>query len=136
VADLFRMTEATALGIHAMVIAAGGDGMVSAAEIARELEASEAHVAKVLRKLVRSGFLRSRRGPHGGYSMASPAEDVTLLEVYEALEAEARDDGCIFDKPLCSGPCVLGAMVARVRREAREELATTTLAKAVGRRRS
>ena len=41
---------------------------------------------QVLRSLVTHGILRSTRGVEGGYSLQKPPEEVTLLEVIEAVE--------------------------------------------------
>ena len=70
-ADLIRMSEATALGLHTMAAVARRDEPTPAAQIAEELHASEAHLSKVLQRLVRGGLLRSKRGPFGGYTLAN-----------------------------------------------------------------
>ncbi|MEW5826694.1 MAG: Rrf2 family transcriptional regulator [Candidatus Bipolaricaulota bacterium] len=134
-AEIVRISEGTALGLHAMIVAARGGGAVTARSVALEVQGSEAHIAKVLRKLVRSGFLTSKRGPSGGYELAREAESTTLLEVYEALEGPLRADGCVFDRLRCTAPCILGTMVLTMRDTARRELSRMTLAAAAGSRR-
>ena len=47
-ADLIRMSEATALGLHTMAVVAGRSEPTSTAQIAAELHALEAHLSKVL----------------------------------------------------------------------------------------
>jgi len=127
-AALLKMSEATALGLHAMVLAARAEGAVSVPALAEELRASGAHVAKVLHALTRAGLLESKRGPGGGYILARSASKTTLLEVYETLEGSVRRDGCMFAKPVCEQMrCILGDIVERVRNEVIEYLATTTL---------
>lgn len=132
-----KMSEATALGLHAMVLAARAEGAVSAPAIAEELHASEAHLAKVLHTLTRAGLLESKRGPNGGYILAKPGSKTTLLDVYETLEGPVRRDGCLFAKPVCNQvKCILGGLVERVRNEVIEYMAATTLEDAAnGRRR-
>ncbi len=132
-----KMSEATALGLHAMVLATRAEGAISAPAIAAELHASEAHLAKVLHALTRAGLLESKRGPNGGYTLAKPGSKTTLLDVYEALEGPVRRDGCLFAKPVCNQvECILGGLVERVRNEVIGYLATTTLEDAAnGRRR-
>src|ERR1700704_7152872 len=41
------------------------------------------HLAARLRK---AGLVESRRGAHGGYLLARPAEEISMAEVVEALE--------------------------------------------------
>lgn len=127
-AELIRMSEATALGLHTMVLIARRDEPTSTAELSEELGASETHLSKVLRQLVRAGLLRSKRGPSGGYSLAGEVDAIHLLDIYEAFEGPFRRDGCLFAEPVCRQvQCVLGDLVGRLRREAYEYLATTSL---------
>jgi Rrf2 family protein len=127
-ARFLEMSEATALGLHAMVLIARSEGLASAESLAQTLHASRAHLAKVLTTLSEAGFLCSRRGPSGGYQLAQPASQVSLVRVYEALQGSIRLDGCLFDKPICDQVhCILGDLVERVRGEVFEYLASTTL---------
>jgi len=127
-AELIRMSEATALALHTMVLVARREAPLSTAELARELGASEAHLSKVMQQLVRAGLLASKRGPNGGYALARPAEETYLLDVYEAFEGPFRRDGCLFAEPVCRQVrCVLGDLVERLRQEAYDHLATTSL---------
>ncbi len=127
-ADLIRMLEATALGLHAMVGVARRDEPTSTAQIATELRASEAHLSKVLQQLVRVGLLTSKRGPSGGYTLAKPPTEISLLDVYEALEGPLRQDGCLFTEPVCrQAECILGDLVKRLRSEVHDHLRSTSL---------
>jgi Rrf2 family protein len=130
-ADLLRMSEATALGLHAMATISEEAEPVQASPLAEDLCASEAHLSKVLQQLVRAGLLQSRRGPNGGYALTRPAAEISLLEVYEALEGPMRRDACLFAAPVCDRVhCLLGDLVERVRQTVFEELASTSLARA------
>jgi Rrf2 family protein len=127
-AEFIRMSEATALGLHTMAVVARRNGPTSTAQIAAELHASEAHLSKVLQQLVRVGLLRSKRGPSGGYALAKPPGEISLLAVYEALEGPLCQDGCLFTEPVCRRPhCILGDLVERVRNEVHERFESTTL---------
>jgi Rrf2 family protein len=46
----------------------------------------ERFLLQILRNLVTHGILRSTRGVDGGYSLVRPAEEISLLEVIEAIE--------------------------------------------------
>ena len=111
-AKLFRLPEAASLGIHAAVLLAGGqDQLVSAGDLAEQLKASEAHLAKVMQRLVRGGLVHSTRGPKGGFALARPASEVTLLDVYEAVEGEVEPARCVFGEPVCGRKsCVFGGL--------------------------
>ena len=128
-AELLRMQEATALGLHAAVLVAiDQDRALSMGEMAAALKASEAHLAKVLQTLVHAGILESKRGPGGGYRLAKPGGEQTLLDVYRAFEGDIREDGCLFAKKVCTrASCTLGDLVVSVRSQVHDYLRNTTL---------
>jgi Rrf2 family protein len=131
VADFVRMSEATALGLHAAVLAAREQEAITVSTIAAKLSASEAHLSKILQTLAKSGLLESRRGPNGGYVLTKPASEVTLLEVYEVFEGPIRSDGCLFSEPVCHRvQCIFGDVVGRLRAEICETMRSTTLEQA------
>ena len=130
-ADLLKMSEATALALHTMVIIGEQEAPISASPMAKRLCASEAHIFKVLHQLVRAGLLRSKRGPHGGYELARSADEITLMEVYEVFEGPMRKDGCLFGQSTCSRlTCILDELVGDVRMKVVNHFATTTLQQA------
>ncbi|MBE0634462.1 Rrf2 family transcriptional regulator [Candidatus Bipolaricaulota bacterium] len=127
-ANLLKLSEATALALHTMVIISKQDDPISAAPMAEQLRASEAHVFKVLQQLVRSGLLRSKRGPRGGYILARPAAEITLMDVYEKFEGPMRKDGCLFSQSVCGElDCILSTLVEDVRTKVVEHFSSTTL---------
>jgi Rrf2 family protein len=59
-----------------------------------EAEGIAAHnVAKYLRMLRQGGFVDSERGQNGGYSLASPPDQISLAEVIAALGGRLFDPG-------------------------------------------
>ena len=51
---------------------------------------SERFLLKVLRPLVSARILTSVKGPNGGYRLARTANDITMLDVIEAVEGPIR----------------------------------------------
>lgn len=43
--------------------------------------------------LRRAGLLESRRGAKGGYTLARPADEITVLEVVQALDGKLGEEG-------------------------------------------
>jgi len=134
---ILRLSEATALALHAAVLAAEAGEPLRTTEMASTLAASEAHLSKVLQTLTRAGILESKRGPNGGYVLRRDPEEVSLLDVYEALEGPIRSDGCLFSEPVCERVhCILGDLVESVRNDVSAYLKRTSLGEAArGRRR-
>jgi len=130
-ANLLKLSEATALALHTMVIIAEEESPISASPMAEQLCASEAHIFKVLQQLVRAGLLRSKRGPHGGYMLARSPDEITLMDVYEVFEGPMRRDGCLFSNPVCNRlDCILGKLVEDVRMKVVNHFVSTTLEQA------
>jgi len=57
-----------------------------AKRIAEEHRIPPGYLLKVLQQLVRGHILDSVRGPQGGFVLARPAEDMSLLDIVEAIE--------------------------------------------------
>ena len=66
-------------------------GPVLAKEISEEHSIPVEYLLKILQQLVRAGILRSKRGTRGGFSLAKPPKNVTLLEIIEAVNGPFRN---------------------------------------------
>lgn len=128
-AVLLRISEAASLALHTVVLLAAEPGrVVSTGEIASTLRVSAAHLAKVLQRLAKAGLVRSIRGPKGGFILGRAGEEITLLEVYEAVEGPLVLSDCLFSEPICSGErCILGGLLEEVNDRVRGYLAETRI---------
>jgi Rrf2 family protein len=70
----------------------GSDGPVSIGEIARARDIPVQFLEGLFTALRRGGVLHSQRGVKGGYLLARPAAEITVLEVVELLEGELGAD--------------------------------------------
>jgi Rrf2 family transcriptional regulator, cysteine metabolism repressor len=77
----------------------GGDSPVSLGSIAEAEGLPLAYLEHLVQRLRRAGLVESRRGAHGGYTLARPATDVTMAEVVEALEGVIAPIECITASP-------------------------------------
>ena len=126
-----RLTSFTDFALRALMRLAGEPGRSFAtSEIAAEFGISRNHLAKVVRDLADSGFISTQRGVGGGFTLARPAQSITIGEVVRALEGPPlvecfREDGgnCVL-KPRCR----LKARLAAAREAFMRELDATTLA--------
>ena len=125
---LLRISEAASLALHSMAVLAGSEGRVSTGEIASLLGASEHTLSKVMQQLARSGLIRSHRGPGGGFVLWRPENEITLLEIFEAVEGPLGESGCLLEKPVCDGKaCVLGGLLESVHEQVKDYFSKTTL---------
>jgi Rrf2 family protein len=70
----------------------GSSGPVPIGEIARRREIPVQFLEGLFATLRRAGILQSQRGVKGGYSFARQPEEVTVLDVVEALEGQLGAD--------------------------------------------
>ncbi len=116
---ILRLSEAASMAYHAMaVLAADPRRALTTREISRIITGSEAHLAKVMRRLVRAGLAYSTRGPGGGFRIARPAQETTLLDIYEAVEGRFETVDCMLDEPCCrDNECIMGSLIRSVNLE-------------------
>ena len=63
-----------------------GKGVVLSQSVSKEYDIPLEYLLKILQQLVRANVLRSKRGPRGGFSLAKPANKITMLEIIEAVD--------------------------------------------------
>lgn len=98
-------------------------------EIAGATEAPRPFTAKILHRLVRSGFLFSSKGKGGGFFLDNSAPSVNLLEVVNAVEGSKIFSGCVFGLQQCNrnNPCPLHDKYKSIRDSIEELLSTETV---------
>jgi Rrf2 family protein len=129
-ADIVKISDATALALHSMVhLATDPERQSTTTEIAKIFDASKHHLAKVHQRLTKGGLILSFRGPSGGVGLAKAPSEITLLEIYEVMEGEMICHPCLFGKETCPrAECVLGALLPGLSRQIRDYFEQTTLA--------
>ncbi len=100
---LINLSEAASLAIHGMsLIAKAENSRLNVHNLANMLDASPAHLAKVFQKLNKADLTTSVRGPAGGFELKRPAEEITFLDIYEAIEGKVSLNHCPLDKKNCA----------------------------------
>ena len=106
------------------------DGKTSIKELTRQLEIPYHFVAKILQDLGRKGLLVSLKGPSGGFALARRPEEITLLEVIDAIDGTGFLRDCVLGFPDCSSktPCPAHDRWAGVRESISDMLIGQTVA--------
>jgi Rrf2 family protein len=99
----WELTHRGSYAIRAVLALARADGaaVVPARTIAREMDIPVRFLPQVLGDLNRAGIVEARLGRSGGYRLSRATEDISLLDIIEASEGDARRQTCV----LTGNPC-------------------------------
>jgi Rrf2 family protein len=103
---LQRKTE---LALRAIRLLAERGTTIQGAALALDIGTTQNYLAQVMSPLIESGWVASGRGPHGGYALTSPADQITMRALIEASEGPLPTDKCVLEDGPCSDqvPCAL-----------------------------
>lgn len=128
-AHVINFSEAAFIALHGMVLVARSDELTNVIKISEVLDSSKHHVAKVMQRLVKEGYLNSFRGPSGGFVLKKDAAEITLLELYETIEGKIEIGDCPLDHPVCKfDKCIFNNVTRKMTEEFVEYMRTETLA--------
>jgi Rrf2 family protein len=82
----------------------GSDQRAATSQIAQEQRIPPSFLAKIVSQLSVAGLLQTSRGARGGVSLARPPEQISLLEVVEAIDGPILLNECVSP----SGACMFG----------------------------
>lgn len=107
------------------------DGKCAMVKNIAEEEGIPAHfLAKILQDMARKGFLRSNKGPTGGFCLRQPARDIRLVDIVGAIDGLGDYERCVAGLPQCSDgkPCPQHADWTAVRSKIMRYLGRNTIA--------
>jgi len=132
---MLRVSRLTDYGIVLLAHLAGrpeGD-VHNARELAVEAGLPLPVVSKLLKGLTRHGFLQSQRGAKGGYALARPAHNISVVDVIDALEGPIALTECSVQPGSCDheASCVVRAPWQRINHAVRSSLQNVRLSELV-----
>lgn len=103
-------------------------------EIAEAGQLPPHFLAQIFQKLRRHRVVVSHRGAVRGYSLARPADQITLREIFEAIEGPDLFERCVFWPGHCGDqhPCCLHTRWVMIRQNLKEMIDGTTLEEVAG----
>lgn len=128
---MIRITKQTDYGIVLLThLAANPDRQYAAPELAGEARLPLPMASKILKLLARDGLLASHRGVKGGYSLARPAEEISMAEIIAALEGPIAITECVSVESDCTHEalCPVRSNWRRINEAVRAALEGITLA--------
>ena len=112
------------------VLADGGDGVLSAQDVAARAHLELPTVSKLLKQLGHAGLVESFRGVNGGYRLAHEPERITIAQIVTAMEGPIGMTECSAHVGLCDHESHCGVRVnwQRINHAIAHALASVTLA--------
>lgn len=99
---MLRVTRLTDYATVVLTVLAARPGdVLSAAELAELAGLEGPTVSKLLKPLAQAGLVDGFRGVRGGYRLARPATDISLVEIVEAMEGPLAMTECSLDHGEC-----------------------------------
>ncbi|MFZ4400873.1 MAG: RrF2 family transcriptional regulator [Bacteroidales bacterium] len=125
---VIQLSEAASLAIHAMILIGKSDGIINVNKIAETTTSSRNHLSKVMQRLVKDNYVKSTRGPAGGFVLNKKPSEITLLEIYQTIEGPIEDTGCPMDHGVCPfDKCLMNGIINRLSAEFKQYLEGQTL---------
>lgn len=101
---MLKLTKKADYGLIALrhlAIAVDATESASAKQIAEQYSIPLPLLSKVLQRLARSGFLESLQGTNGGYRLARPSDEMSVLEVIHTIDGPVILTSCFHDDQEC-----------------------------------
>lgn len=98
-------------------------------QVAEEADIPSHFLAKILQQLARKGFLRSSKGPTGGFCLRMPASQISMLSIVDAVDGLADFERCPAGMSECNdqAPCGMHDSWKAMRGRIMEYLERTTI---------
>jgi Rrf2 family protein len=103
------LTRAGEYALLTLIAISKSDKPMSVNVLSRKLHISESFLAKILQNLSRNGIVKSHRGASGGFALNKEADQITLLEILQAVEKQTAkvfrctaDEECSRENNSCS----------------------------------
>jgi Rrf2 family iron-sulfur cluster assembly transcriptional regulator len=133
-----EVTRRADLATRALLALAAGGQRRKASELAEDLDASPGFLSQAMTPMVNRGWVRSEPGRTGGYTAVTPLEELSVLDVVEAVEGPTDVTRCVLEDRACAGGgrCALHDAWAQARGHLLRDLAETPLSAIATPRRS
>ncbi|AFL99130.1 MULTISPECIES: Rrf2 family transcriptional regulator [Desulfitobacterium] len=119
-----KYSRATDYALHTVLFLARSESekKLGVQELAEKQNVSSTYLSKILNKLVKEGMIHSSPGVNGGYSLSPRWEEITFLDIIQAIEGKSSlFDCCLNSNPECSIKKVMLAAEKNMEEELRNK---------------
>ena len=89
---IVRFSDAVKIALRGTILIAKSDKFLNVKKIAETINGSSHHIAKVMQRLSKEGYIKSLTGPTGGFILVKKPEEISFLNLYEAIEGKIRNE--------------------------------------------
>jgi Rrf2 family protein len=106
---------------------------VATSQVAKEQKIPSSFLAKIISQLSIAGLLHTSRGAQGGISLARNPEQITLLQVIEAIDGPIQLNVCVGREDVCAleGNCPIQSVWCDAQNELITKLRNTNFAELI-----
>ncbi len=129
--DLNRRTD---LALRAMEELCVQELRIAGPVLAEALETTRQYLPQIMNPLVKAKWVASTPGPHGGYQLLVSLDDVSVLELIEAMEGPTANEICVLTGETCPQTelCAMHAAWQHAMEALTRELGSMSLSEAWG----
>ncbi|MGH6615390.1 RrF2 family transcriptional regulator [Sphingomonas sp.] len=134
-----HLTVSVEYGIHGLLWLVGSDEPLSSRDIAELQGISHSFLAKIFPRLEKAGIVRASEGVRGGYLLARSPDDISFLDIVDAIEGRKPLFDCQDVRTRCalfgdappawatSGVCAVHVVMLQAEKAMRDTLAGQSL---------
>ncbi len=127
-----QITRQADYAVRAMVYLAqlGPERRAATSQIAQEKQIPPSFLAKIVSQLSVAGLLQTSRGARGGVALARSPEEISLLDVVEAIDGPILLNECVGENGMCvfGNDCPMKPVWCDAQHELVERLGKTNFA--------
>lgn len=109
------------------------DDLILEKDIAKQTGISKPYLSKLLHRLGQAGLIETKRGNKGGIRLAHAPEEISVMQIFSAVEGDAWETRCLMGLPNCGGayPCPMHEFWLVEREKIIQQFQTLTLNKVI-----
>ncbi|WP_371376142.1 Rrf2 family transcriptional regulator [Sporomusa aerivorans] len=102
-----QLNQATDYAFRIVLYLAGlqAGEVISGVTIAESQNIPRRFIQKIMRSLMTAGLVKSYRGVEGGFSLAKPAAEISLLDIIVGMEGPLGIHRCLAERNVCTRSC-------------------------------
>jgi len=105
-----------------LALHAGEEKKIGIKQISKELSIPTPFLGKILQTLAKHKLLSSTKGPHGGFGLGKPAEEIALIEIVDIIDGQDIFKKCLIRLEDCNEkePCSAHKKYGKIRKSLHE----------------